>query len=163
MPKPDRDVELADRAIRERWDLRRLMEELRSTSPATFSPKPKPPPTRAAAGTPEKIEVMLRRREQGFAVTSDADPRLDGRMLEALTATRNMNGSDTEREAVDVRGFVCERDWKRALVEIDQAKISEAQKEMLADEVLARADPDYEMTKRLQRIDELLLVVRRKP
>lgn len=160
---PDQqDKQLADRALRERWDLRRLLVELRRLS-GTFAPMPEPPgPTEAAAGTPEKVEELRQRRQLGYALHHDLDPRLDSRANEALASIRNLNGSDTELEAVEVRGFVCERDWKRVLVEIDQARISEAQKDMLADEILARADPDYEMSKRLRRIDEVLLVVRQK-
>ena len=156
------DKQLADRALAERWDLRRLLVELRRLS-ASFAPMPEPPgPTEAAAGTSEKLEELAKRRQLGYALHHSLDPQLDSRTNEALAGSRNLNGSDTELQAVAVRGFVCERDWKRALVEIDQARISEAQKEMLADEILARADPDYEMSKRLRRIDEVLLVVRQK-
>lgn len=161
------EYELAEQALRENRGLQWLLRELRALSPA-FQPGIEPPtPTKEAPRTPEKIRLMEERRRLGFALHHEDDPHLDGMSGQALRATRNMNGSDTEFEAVDVRLFVVESGWEKALEAIDDPNnpemkiLSAMDKEAMADDVLAFADPDPDMAKRLQRIDELLMLARR--
>lgn len=163
---PDtRDKQLADRALREGWDLARLLQELRQYNDNLPAPQP-PSPTLIAAGTSEKVDLMEARVEQGYAACHTADVRLDGSDTQALTATRNLNGSDTELEACDVRQFALEHGWGSAIAEVHRSRrISSMDKEALCDDILMEHDPDPITTAKLRKIDELLTVTRsaRKP
>lgn len=158
---PDkRDKQLADRALREGWDLARLLQELRQYNDNLPAPQPQSA-TLVAAGTGEKIELMEDRVAKGYAACHPADVRLDGDPTQALTATRNLNGSDTELEACDVRQFALEHGWGSAIAEVHKSRrISSLDKEAICDDILMEHDPDPTTTTKLRKIDELLTVMR---